>query len=259
MKIVSIDVGIRNLAVCALNTDTKTIDFWRVINLLQDEDDIINGKIALDKCECSNKDGKKCNFSAKFIISSPSSKVQRVCKKHSGDSSGGGGGSGSTQSPRPIAELKQKKVKTLDLQKLCTLMCSTFVEISKKDFNLFGADHIVIELQPKLNPKMKTLSNMIYTCFVIHCSNPSVRILFINAKHKLHSYDGPFIESGHLKGKYEKTKYTGRKQCEHYLNENKTLHTHLVFFQKSKKQDDLADSFLQGVWYSGLKLKIKIF
>jgi len=274
MKIVSIDVGIRNLAICVVNTgtgkskDTDKIEFWRVINLLQEEDDTIASKCKANKCESVNKNGKACAFSAKFKVGGNEADKVKVCKKHLASVSSNSG-SDSKVAVTPIADpkAKKKKVKALDIQKLCEMLCSTLIKISLEEYNLFGADHVIIELQPKLNPKMKNLSNMMYACFIIKgvLGGNTKKVLYVNAKHKLRTgYSGPFIDTQHLKGKYAKTKYTGRKQCEWYLEQDSlvqkeqvedeyksepTSTTNLDFFRSHKKQDDLADSFLQCVWY----------
>lgn len=240
MRIVSIDVGIRNLAICMINIETKTIDFWEVINLLKDDD-----TSADTCCVKTNKNGKPCTFKARYCDSDGES----VCKKHCGG-----------DERQELSAKKKTKVKTLDIQKLCTLVCQKLLESPQ----LFEAEYVLIELQPKINAKMKNLSNMLYTCFVLKGiveKEPPVKtkkVLFISAKHKLKTYSGPFIDTSHLKGKYARTKYTGRKQCEHYLAANQ-LDSQLDFFKSHKKQDDLADSFLQGVWFIHIKLKNKIF
>ena len=242
MRIVSIDVGIRNLAICMVNTETRTIDFWEVINLLKDDDDA--PRTGTDQ----NKNGKACTFKARWGLSSGA----LVCKKHAQHSE--------HECPKELPAQKKAKVKTLDIQKLCTLVCEKLLEHPC----LFEAEYVLIELQPKINAKMKNLSNMLYTCFVlkgiVEKEQPiTKKVLFISAKHKLKPYSGPFIDTTHLKGKYARTKYTGRKQCEYYLNTIASLQCQTEFFQKHKKQDDLADSFLQALWFIHIKLKNKIF
>lgn len=250
MRVVSIDVGIRNLAICMINTSTRCIDFWQVINLLKDDDAETNHRH--QQCSQTNKNGTPCKFKARYLVAAGGT----VCKKHCSESS-----DGQQQQPKEILVKKKAKVKALDIQKLCTLVCQRLLE----NPILFEAEYVLIELQPKINAKMKNLSNMLYTCFVLKGIVEKVppvqmkKVLFISAKHKLKPYDGPFIDASHLKGKYARTKYTGRKQCEHYLSTTEQLQCQLDFFKGHKKQDDLADSFLQGVWFIHIKLKNKIF
>ena len=42
------------------------------------------------------------------------------------------------------------------------------------------------------------------------------------------------------------------------LQENNNLYTWIPTFINHKKKDDLADSFLQGIWYIKYKLEIKM-
>ena len=54
MKILSFDVGIKNLSFCLLNN--KVIEDWGILNICTD-----------DICEHCTKDGKRCDKSAKFV------------------------------------------------------------------------------------------------------------------------------------------------------------------------------------------------
>ena len=54
MKILSFDVGIKNLSFCVLND--KIIEDWGILNICTD-----------DVCDHCSKDGKRCDKSAKFI------------------------------------------------------------------------------------------------------------------------------------------------------------------------------------------------
>ena len=54
MKILSFDVGIKNLSFCLLNDGI--IEDWGILNICTD-----------DVCDHCSKDGKQCDKSAKFI------------------------------------------------------------------------------------------------------------------------------------------------------------------------------------------------
>ena len=54
MKILSFDVGIKNLSFCVLND--KVIEDWGILNICTD-----------DVCDHCSKDGKRFDKSAKFV------------------------------------------------------------------------------------------------------------------------------------------------------------------------------------------------
>ena len=71
----------------------------------------------------------------------------------------------------------------------------------------------------------------------------------INARNKLKAYKGPAI-SCDISDKYKKTKYLGIKYCDHMIHENEYISEELRdLFRNSKKQDDLSDAYLQGMYY----------
>lgn len=113
--------------------------------------------------------------------------------------------------------------------------------------------HIVIELQPRMNPSMQMLSNALYGYLVTryHVDNvttptpPSIE--FSHPKNKLRvSYDGPLLECQHLKGTYARTKFMGTCYTRYLLRDHPTVLD--TMFQRSKL-DDLADAFLHCVYH----------
>ena len=115
---------------------------------------------------------------------------------------------------------------------------------------LLACHTVVLEHQPSKNPKMKNLSNMLYSYFVIRGivdAQPKVmrKILFISPRNKLSIYDGPDIKCN-LKGQYARNKFYGKHYCEWLIRMD---HPRLDYFQSHRKKDDLADCFLQGAWY----------
>ena len=51
------------------------------------------------------------------------------------------------------------------------------------------------------------------------------------------------------KKNYKERKMSGIMVTQKYITENAILNIWLTHFNKHKKKDDLADSFLQGLWY----------
>jgi hypothetical protein len=112
-------------------------------------------------------------------------------------------------------------------------------------------DVVVIENQPCMrNPKMKTMQIMLYSYFVIKCNvlkDSKCIINMMSANNKLKCYNGPKIE---LKTK-SKSKYTIRKKMaiehfKYFIHPDKAMYN---YFLEHSKKDDLADSYLQGLYY----------
>lgn len=241
MRIISFDVGVRNLAICILdknNTDSKVeIKYWNVINLLE-ESDSKNSHLCIE----TNKNGKICN---KLATYNDKNNKKFFCKKHKNEES--------------ILDNKLNKkilIKSVNTQRMCILLCEKLNYIHNNDFNILDVDEIIIELQPSKNPRMKSLSNMLYSYFILKGfvensleTKKIKKISYVSAKYKLSFYNGPNIDCK-LKGEYAKRKYIAKKQCE-YLLENQQ--NYLEYFNKNNKKDDLADCYLQGMWYLNKK------
>ena len=71
----------------------------------------------------------------------------------------------------------------------------------------------------------------------------------INARNKLKAYKGPPVKC-EIKDKYKKTKFLGIQYCKCMIEENKKIdQKYRDQFNESKKQDDLSDAYLQGIYW----------
>jgi len=122
---------------------------------------------------------------------------------------------------------------------------------------LLDVNIVLIEKQPYFNPKMRSLSMVLQTYFIIRGIKdreneiPIEKVVFFSPRNKLKVYCGPYIEvTG--KQKYTRTKKLGIQHCKKLVEH---LPEKLEFFNKLKKKDDAADAFLQGLCYIYFELK----
>ena len=115
------------------------------------------------------------------------------------------------------------------------------------NYDLASIDQIIIENQisPIAN-RMKSLQGMISQYF-IDCNNHN--IVFISATNKLKA----FLNKDKSTEKEKKISYNERKKLSicytKQLLEHKNMITELNYFIKHSKKDDLADCLLQGIYY----------
>lgn len=114
------------------------------------------------------------------------------------------------------------------------------------------SDIVIIEKQPSFNPKMRTLSHSVQTYFVIRgivdrelTGSTISKVMFFSPKHKLKAYDGPSIVV-QASSVYQRTKKLGVAYCRSMIRQDRERTS---FFEGHKKKDDLADSYLQAVYY----------
>lgn len=220
MKLLSFDVGIKNLAYCLIDETHQTIEDWGILNISSEP-----------VCEHQMKD-RCCDKTAKCIVNET-----YLCPSH--------------QKLKAYKDLKSKKVPKSKNQVL--EIGKNIVKLLDTKPNFLDVDVVLIENQPALkNPTMKTVQMMVYGYFLVKgvtTERPVVTIEMVNARNKLKAYTGPEI-SCDIKDKYKKTKFLGIQYCDHMIHEN----THISeefrkLFKDSKKQDDLSDAYLQGIYW----------
>ena len=272
MKILSIDVGIKNLGLCILETTTNynfIIRYWDVINLFNDK------KLVCEFNIKNKKDYHQCSKEAKYHKNN-----HFYCKTHAAKS----------DFKLPTSDLNKYKRLNLDgLKNIINEYEITFSGVSNKtnlikhienfiEKNVFepvsnmkcneyslidigiairenldkletfifsDIDYILIENQisPIAN-RMNCIQGMLAQYFIMKKMD---NIKFISATNKLK----PFI--GNKKTKYGERKKLGVEITQKLLLQNADNNINkdkiIEMFNKHKKKDDLADSFLQGIWY----------
>jgi len=215
MKYLSFDVGIKNLAYCSLTDDKKILD-WGIINLDKNP-----------QCQCGLQ--KPCNKSATFMCTDDNGGTKYSCTTHA---------------------KKYKKKKKINADRdIFNLSKILIEELSSKD-DFLNHEVICIENQPALkNPVMKTVQMIIYSYFMIEGATkdkPVEQVHMINARNKLKVYKGPPVECKY-KEKYKRNKYLSVEYTKNMiLNQDNKF---IDLFTESKKKDDLADAYLQGIYF----------
>jgi len=267
MSILSIDIGIKNLALCILNTNRKII-YWEVLNI-----STINTNQPVEKVSCSY-----CKNNAKY-----SKLGNHYCIKHS-----------KLQKEYfiPSGDLVKKKINKYTLSQLQEILDKYKIEydktINKKkhmevlnnklldgldhdekndkkisEYNLIDISRILtIKLDNVLTPhvlnitdvlienqispianRMKSIQSMVTQYFVMKC-NQNTNIKYVSAMNKL---------KGIKTDSYTERKKVGIEKCKELLLSSSSStdgNTEwLEYFNKHKKKDDLSDCYIQCMWY----------
>jgi hypothetical protein len=146
----------------------------------------------------------------------------------------------------PITEVRVKTAKETDLIEIGKAMKTKFNAISELQE---GITHVIIENQisPIAN-RMKTIQGMLAQYFIMKWEN--VQIEFISSANKLKSFTQSDPSPAKTQGeKYKKHKTDAIEICGRIIEKHSGFSTWRTGFQESRKKDDLADCFLQGLWY----------
>jgi len=276
-RLISFDVGIKNLAYCIFECtpDKITVVDWNVMNLC----DISSTQI-LPMCSETLKNNKTCGKKAKYR-----KELVCMCEKHAKSSrnlslphSCNSLGSLKKKTAEEIKTLYEtlpqssKYTKKLDMihelvsyyanrswepiviakknastVDLISVGRSMFTQLSQNDI-MTTVTHVIIENQisPIAN-RMKTLQGMLAQHFIsLGVSN----IEFVSSGNKLKN----FQEISEATTPYQKHKKDAVIHCKTTLDEMRDDKWITFFKDHPVKKDDLADCFLQGMWFLNKKI-----
>ena len=273
MKLLSIDIGIKNLSFCLFDCETSLkIIKWDNIDLSEKNE---------SKCIEIDKNGL-CDKPAKFVKDG-----KCYCLKHSKKH----------KLLQPKADLKASYLAKQKIQNLIEIAdkykvkyenpckksnllallnnfadnnCFTPIQktnASKVDLVTIGrniqhkfdeilCDHLTsietIIIENQIGPianKMKTIQGMISQYFIM--KNNNIHIEFISASNKLKDF---LPKNKEVKLDYKERKKLGIQTCLEIINTDFRFKEWENFVSKHTKKDDLSDCFFQGMWFIKNKL-----
>jgi hypothetical protein len=273
MKLISFDVGIKNMSYCIFEIEQDNhinIIDWTILNLMDEE-----RKEETPKCShCSKKAKLKktneyfCMIHAKkskFILPSKNNSISYIrklnredlvifCQTHFIFIE-------NETKPKilekvilylqtnilePVVNIIKKKASETDL--IC--IGKNMKLLLDKIPNIHFITHVIIENQiSPIATRMKTIQGMLAQYFIIKGSS-DICIEFVSSSNKLKGMIKKDIPETKNKtnSNYKQNKQNGILFCSQFLNSNNQFEK-WNWTMKLPKKDDYADSFLQGIWY----------
>ena len=277
MKIISFDVGIKNMAYCVLDLSGEKIEItdWNVLNLLNLQT-FVQKKCTV-KCKTTKKknEEKVCGKNAKYqkgenfyceqhakcdkqYMMPKKDYTEKVLKKKKIEDLLSIG----KQHMFFLDNVKRNKQELIDTLRthfnkhmldkiekekkvtagetdLLSIGNNLKIELNKLD-TLDNIDVVFIENQisPIAN-RMKTIQGMLAQYFIM--TNDNISIEFVSSSHKLKQFDKD-------KNSYKENKQQSVIFSKNIIDKNENFENWKEKLD-SKKKDDLADCFLQGLYY----------
>jgi hypothetical protein len=275
--VVSFDIGIKNLAYCIFSIGQEGISVagWGIVNLaLQDA-------VVKPQCNCAKaKGGALCLKTAtykygedhRFCLTHAKSsgkllptkelsaaahkklkldELTALCTKY-------GIGIGPTDKKpdvlaKVVAHFAARTLEPIVVAKSKNANQIHLVEIGKRIKAQFDAvfancepTHVILENQiSPIAGRMNTIQGMVAQYFIMRDANDRLAIDFISSAGKLKG----FTDKAHDTNTYKDHKRDGIAFCHQFMTANGGLATFRHIIEAAPKKDDLADCFLQGIYY----------
>ena len=275
--IVSFDIGIKNLAYCVFTTGSAGLSIvgWGIANLaLQDA-------VEKPQCNCAKaRAAGPCGKTASYTYGED----QRFCKTHA-KSSGkliptkelsvaafkkmkieelttlctkSGIVIGATDKKPdilakvvahfaartlvPVVVAKSKNANQIHLVEIGKRIKAQFDEV----FSRYTPTHVILENQiSPIAGRMNTIQGMVAQYFIMRDTDDRLKIDFISSAGKLKG----FTDKVHDTNTYKDHKRDGIAFCQQFMAANPLLASFRQIIEAAAKKDDLADCFLQGIYY----------
>jgi hypothetical protein len=287
--LISFDIGIKNMAYCVFSaTEPKqyTIVDWSVLNLMNNDSsqNVIQKCTCSSEPKSKKREPKPCSKKAKYTKNG-----LFFCEKHASQCSQFMISTAEFKSlhkkkvdeltviakthalirddekpnraeivERIRAFVDKKCLEPFAAKKTKTAGETAIITISRnmttllntlKDMNQIT--HVIIENQ--IADRMKTIQGMLIQFFVM--KNPGIYIECVSSQHKLKQFSAVenTLTPTRADGEPDNNKYKTHKKdaiyyCSQLIEKTPRLHSWKPALE-TKKKDDLADCFLQGVWY----------
>jgi len=277
IRILSIDVGIKNLAFCLFEKNVEStyynITKWDIVNLSQEDE--------IQKCQCIEKNNVICNKPAKYTLNDTF-----FCLKHSKKQN----------YQLPTSELKSNFINKQKIQNLIEIADKYNIQYEKpikkndlvfkineyisnkcfKEITITNAseidlitigkniknkfnkifpledkiDYILIENQiSPLANRMKTIQGMIAQYFIMNNNSQNIEFISSINKLKINNTNKENTNKTEKTNDYKSRKKQGISKCLEILTTDHRFTNKIEFFNNHKKKDDLSDCFLQGLWF----------
>jgi hypothetical protein len=292
MKIISFDVGIKNLAFCLFEKTTELnsteskpkILKWDVVDIAEEkevlfcefmEKNSVCNKPAKfqkdDTCYCL-KHSKKQNYQipkleqkTSFIHKQTLQKLYEIADKHNIQYAPKIKKTNLVQlindhiQTHYFQPIEMKKAGEVNLYTIGLNIKNKLNKLLEKEERI---DYVIIENQiGPIATRMKTIQGMIVQYFIM--SPIEVKnIEFISAINKLKvskpqtkntntnkNTTDIVIKESQEPNSYSERKKQGVAKCLEIITDNFQYNEFIEYFKQHKKKDDLADSFLQGIWF----------
>jgi glutaredoxin len=230
MLVLSIDVGIKNLAHCLFESEPLTIVDWDIVDL-SDQPFCACGKKATMTC-LENKTYCKKHCPEAETVKKTLEELQTMCRQRNLDADG--------DRKALVSRLKIKKVRGA-MQVPDVVLAKSLLQKYSAQFHGRKIGIVLIENQPAV--RLKALQGMLIQYWTMQ----GALVEIVSPANKLKALN--MVGTSYAQRKKLSIEHTRR-----ILTERKMPTTY--FDSKKGKKDDLADSFLQGYWYWENKMRM---